>query len=1575
MADVALNISLKPTLDVPHLNAQLELLKKSFGPLAGAGIKPLDSGKWNAALASATGETQKLDKEVQKVGASAAGVTTNAPNRALNFAASVAATQQLSAALSTLSKPLVDLDVQVKNIGTLGTAGFEEFRDLALDLSKTVPDSAATIAAGAYNAISAGISGTNKQIISFVETAAKVAVAGVSDTNSAVNGLTSVLNAYKLNVSDAGSVADTFFAGIKLGKTSFNELNAGLANVVPAASAAKISFAEVTAVIAQMTALGVPTAQATTQIRAAIIELQKPGAQLASVMAGVTVTLDGVEQKLTASNIGKVLEKQGLTKTLAQVEETAKKMGLSLVQVFSSSEAGSAALLTTGDNAKRMAATLAQVNLEIAGGVATKAYEVAATSIGASTNVILNNVNAFVSKGLSALGDGVLTVANASAALAPTLVTFGQIGNLLPEGAVENVKAFAGAIGGTLKNAITGQISVTGLATRAQAFLNATMSANPVGAVIAGVVALTAAVLVLRNVFAETAQDRLEDAQANTAVLEDTKAAELQALEVSKAKIAQSVAFGEAVRAQRDLEKENLETQGKTAEQIKASADVATAGNAQITASLVDLAVSFPGVVDASKSYEDNIKSLEESTRKAGDEMIATAGRVHDLDVALAESKNIELHLNTEVAAQDLEDALTGAFNSGAINIVGKGADALFGTSAARDQAEELVAGYKNEVFGAKTQAELAAAQTKMISEISLNAEALGIDKKDQQAVIKGIRDFAAKRQTEIEQVKANDAQLTTDTAAGIASAYDTAIKSGQNADEVVKKLSASFTISSEKVKDIAFDAELKKATAAGELTDAKIQEIAKTFGKSAEDAKKLLAEQEKQTAEAGKTAEGVKRIGEAFDEAKKTAGDALSAGLSDLAEANRRLKDARTKEEKEAARSELNRIRQQGLTAKRSVDAITSAEEAAKRQLGLVKGQALKDLKDVLDQIHKLEAESESIRTNLAIAGLSDRTDAQRQELALRQSLEAKALQDEIEAVRANKELTLRAKEALEKALQDKLLAIQERQSAERRDLDLKLAGERAKSLYDKEVAEAQRLSEVLLSELQFRQDILSKQEAKTGADNLDIVREANGLKLKEIKEQHRKEIDEIVAKNAAVIEAENKYQAALIGGDTSKTIEAQQALNVARANAIVNDTSVLLAQKKQQQALSEEATRAAKAELEAKLNLIEDNDERSRQISLEAAKQRYADALVAAKGNQALELEAFRQLQADKLTVQTDFLKSTSAAFAAATNIATDLSNAFRDLHKLNSADAAAADEREHQRRMANAEDEAQSLEKRLKAGVILYEEYQNSINALEADTRAAESEARQKREEKEAKIREAKIQAVTAALASEAQKQTDIFIESAKKGEANYDALAAGVISNFAAMTVAGASFADAALASLIDLVSKSILAYIPEIMAAAAGLLGPIAGPIAAGALIAGIQLALGSARAQIGAETGVVGITASYNKPRGRTDTIPVWLAAGESVFDATKTRKHKALFEHVQAGNDPREFYRAELRKDDASMQGALERLIQSVDGVKLATERQRDRPVSVKAVTGKVSGSELQLLINVDQRKRKARR
>ncbi len=160
----------------------------------------------------------------------------------------------------------------MKEVETISDATKENFKGMSAEvfkLSTITTDSPVKLAKAYYQIVSAGYDGAKG--LKLLEVATKSATAGVTDTMTAADGITTVLNAFKIKAEESEHVADVLFQTVKLGKTNFEELASNMATVAPLAAANGISFEQVSAAVATLTKQGTPTAQAMTQIRSAII--------------------------------------------------------------------------------------------------------------------------------------------------------------------------------------------------------------------------------------------------------------------------------------------------------------------------------------------------------------------------------------------------------------------------------------------------------------------------------------------------------------------------------------------------------------------------------------------------------------------------------------------------------------------------------------------------------------------------------------------------------------------------------------------------------------------------------------------------------------------------------------------------------------------------------------------------------------------------------------------------------------------------------------------------------------------------------------------------------------------------------------------------------------------------------------------------------------------------------------------------------------------------------------------------------------------------------------------------------
>jgi TP901 family phage tail tape measure protein len=200
---------------------------------------------------------------------------------------------------------------------------------------------------GLYQTISASIPKDNA--ISFLETASKAAVGGVTEIKIAVDGLSTIVNAWSIDAAKTEEIADAMFVAVRNGKTTFEELASTIAEVAPMASSLGVNFKEVLAAIATMTKQGTPTAVAMTQIRASLVALSKPTDEMARLF-----------KRLHVENGQQLLDSYGLVGALQKLNSVASMP--ELVKAFGRIEGSNAVLQLSGKNAKLFTKDMADMS-------------------------------------------------------------------------------------------------------------------------------------------------------------------------------------------------------------------------------------------------------------------------------------------------------------------------------------------------------------------------------------------------------------------------------------------------------------------------------------------------------------------------------------------------------------------------------------------------------------------------------------------------------------------------------------------------------------------------------------------------------------------------------------------------------------------------------------------------------------------------------------------------------------------------------------------------------------------------------------------------------------------------------------------------------------------------------------------------------------------------------------------------------------------------------------------------------------------------------------------------------------
>ena len=191
-----------------------------------------------------------------------------------------------------------------------------------------------------------------------LKAAAQGAAAEGADTTSVAKALTDVLVDYHLKASDAANVTSKMVVAISHGKTNLQDFSSAFASIVPAASAAGISFNDVGALLATMTNHGFTAQRAAQNLAQALRSLVNPTAPMKKAFDEFGVSTATLKDKLNGPN--------GLSDAMEYLSQQAAKAGklgtpqyaAALKMLMGTAAGANAALSTTGENIGATNATI-----------------------------------------------------------------------------------------------------------------------------------------------------------------------------------------------------------------------------------------------------------------------------------------------------------------------------------------------------------------------------------------------------------------------------------------------------------------------------------------------------------------------------------------------------------------------------------------------------------------------------------------------------------------------------------------------------------------------------------------------------------------------------------------------------------------------------------------------------------------------------------------------------------------------------------------------------------------------------------------------------------------------------------------------------------------------------------------------------------------------------------------------------------------------------------------------------------------------------------------------------------------
>lgn len=282
--------------------------------------------------AKSTG-VDKANKEITALGAS-----TGLATKAMRAFVPLIAAAFSARALSGLASQANEFSAAMAEVNTLlsGNTEMPRLTQEAKNLAAQFGGSPTQQAQAFYQAISAG-AGNAEQATALLTAANKLAIGGVTDVTTAVDGLTSVTNAYGINTEEASRVSDAFFVAMRAGKTTVGELSGSIGKVAATAATAGLSFEETLGSISALTTQGIGTAEAVTGLKATLSNILKPSKEAsdAAKELGIDFSLAGLQSKGLAGFLDELVTATGGS------EEK-------LLSLFGSTEALNAVFALTG---------------------------------------------------------------------------------------------------------------------------------------------------------------------------------------------------------------------------------------------------------------------------------------------------------------------------------------------------------------------------------------------------------------------------------------------------------------------------------------------------------------------------------------------------------------------------------------------------------------------------------------------------------------------------------------------------------------------------------------------------------------------------------------------------------------------------------------------------------------------------------------------------------------------------------------------------------------------------------------------------------------------------------------------------------------------------------------------------------------------------------------------------------------------------------------------------------------------------------------------------------------------------
>lgn len=335
MADEVIRIDTRINID--DAERDLDSLKKKLKETSNEGKEGFK--KTSQSLDTADKSTKGLTVSMNTLGKVLSGIS------------AITIAKKLVDGIKEISSATEEAYSSIRKASTLFGSVNVDQQNLLNELSSIAAETGSSISElgeAMYQAMSAGVAPTEDMadVLNVVTKSAKLAKGGFTETSKAISASLSVINSYKMSISDLDNVQGILLQTQNKGVTTVDELGNALSKVTPTASAFGLSFEEVATSLALMTKQGTSTDVAATALSTALSELGKSGTT-ASKNLQEAADAAGLSEN---SFSGLLAEGYNLSEILTLMSDHAEKNGLSMVDMFGSIEAGRATLQLSGSN-------------------------------------------------------------------------------------------------------------------------------------------------------------------------------------------------------------------------------------------------------------------------------------------------------------------------------------------------------------------------------------------------------------------------------------------------------------------------------------------------------------------------------------------------------------------------------------------------------------------------------------------------------------------------------------------------------------------------------------------------------------------------------------------------------------------------------------------------------------------------------------------------------------------------------------------------------------------------------------------------------------------------------------------------------------------------------------------------------------------------------------------------------------------------------------------------------------------------------------------------------------------------